>query len=79
MLFVSVFSKFVIYNNLLKKNLPTKAPKATIEAIQASSVASILWSKGESEVSSDFNFGEMGEVQPKQVPTAKADKLAKKI
>lgn len=50
-----------------------------MDEIQASSVESMGWSNGESEVSLVFSFGVTGEVQPKQVPTAKADKLAKRI
>lgn len=54
----------------------TRAPIAMSEDIKASSSDVIGLSRGESEVSLLFSFGKMGEVQPRQVPTTKADKLA---
>lgn len=54
----------------------TKAPTAISEEIHASSVAVMGLLSGESEVSKAFSFGAMGEVQPRVVPTTKAERLA---
>lgn len=46
------------------------------DEIQASSSEVMGLLRGESEVSSDFSLGPMGEVHPNVVPTTKADKFA---